>query len=331
MELRFSQDSLRESIQNLNTSFARGEKFAITDNTSWYGVDNLDGFYSKSLFDSVVLNTFTILPNVKSKEKIGLFDMGNTLQPFDSTTFTPSSAYLSQKTITVDKFKVNIELEQKQLENNYLSEMAKAGSPGNIAPADFLSYVLDLTARQIQNDFEYLAFSGGVAGLTGSYPNALSTGLIAKATADANTIKVSATASINETNVIAEMTKVYKSIPTTIINKKDLKIYVAADVAKAYRVAIALANNANSMYITENILPFNYLGIPMIEAKGMPNSKMFVARGANVFYATDKSSDAQSLNVINTWNTIGTSTLRIVSSFNFGVDYAVSSEIVVYA
>lgn len=301
-------------------------KFAITDNTTYTGKDALD-FYSKALLEGSSKSTFAVIPNVKSKIKLPRYDAGEIIKD-EGCSWSPSGeGALSQKTFEVCSKDIQLELCTNTFEKNFLGELLRPGSnTGEVAPADFVDYMLNQVGKQIQNDLEIVVWQGN----TGStaYPYSVCNGIVVKALADPGVVDVTGpSGGITISNVIAEITKVYDKIPVTIIDNEDLVIYVSDYIAGLYMQAVAAASN-EAYYVGAKEL--NFLGIKMVRAKGMSAQTMVAGLRTNFVLLTDLLSDEMSLNVIPQANLTGTRTVRIAGNFKFGVDYKVSEEVVLY-
>src|ERR1017187_7082070 len=135
-------------------------KLAINDTTSstlWTGID-APGFYSKVLFESTAIADFTKILDAKSKVKIAKIDASSIIQE-DDDTFSSSTVNLSQKQITVDGKKINLELPIATLEQSFISTSLMPGSNTMATTGDFLNYVMDYSARLAAQDIEVLTWS----------------------------------------------------------------------------------------------------------------------------------------------------------------------------
>jgi len=301
-------------------------KFAITDNTVYTGQDAID-FYSKALLEGPSKSTFRVIPGVKSKIKLPRYDAGNVIQEAGCT-WTPSGeGTLSQKAFEVCSKDIQLELCVTTFENNFLGELLRPGhNSGEVAPTEFVDYMLGEVGKKVQNDLEIAVWQGDSDSL--NYPQNICDGLIGKFEDDNAVIGVTgASGGINLSNVIDEVTAVYEAIPATIINNPNLRIYVSDNIYRLYQQAIAAASN--EAYYVGAKTP-NYLGIDLVWAPGMPAGNMVAAVTDNILLFTDLLSDEEELNIIPQANVSGTRTVRIAGGFKFGVDYLISDEIVFY-
>ena len=293
-------------------------KLAINDTTSstlWTGID-APGFYSKVLFESTAIADFTKILDAKSKVKIAKIDASSIIQE-DDDTFSSSTVNLSQKQITVDGKKINLELPIATLEQSFISTSLMPGSNTMATTGDFLNYVMDYSARLAAQDIEVLTWS-----------SSNSQGLMYKASADSATIRVTGT-TVTAGNVIAELTKVYNAILPQLLVKPDLRIYVGGSIYKAYRIAFSTAVLSSGVY-NGDLSDVSFMGIKLVPSLGIGANQMFVGQLANLFYTTDLVEDYKNLNIVDLWNSIGVPSIRLVARFKFAVDYAKSEEVVYY-
>jgi hypothetical protein len=299
--------------------------FAIVDNTTYTGQDALD-FYSKALLEGPSKSTFRVIPGVKSKIKLPRYDAGDLIKDAGCAWSPAGEGTLDQKSFEVCAKDIQLELCTTTFENNFLGELLRPGhNTGEVAPTQFLDYMLAQVGRKVQNDLEIAVWQGDVTSLV--YPLNQCDGLLKKFAADVNVLTVTEAADINLGNVIAEINKVYEAIPATIIYNPNLRIYVSDHIFRLYQQAVAAASN--EAYYVGAKTP-NFLGIDLIWAPGLPAGTMVAAVTDNILLFTDLLSDEEELNVIPQAAVTGTRTVRIAGGFKFGVDYLISSEIAWY-
>jgi hypothetical protein len=158
-------------------------KLAFTDNTTFYGKD-LEGFYANALLTGNSKSEFKLIPNVKSKVKIGQLNLGNILQDADCSFSSTGEGTLAQKTLEVCPVKINLEYCQRTFETDYLSQLLRPGSNNDeIMPASVESFLLAEVAKKVSADTEQIVWKGDSA--TASYPLAICDGLQKQFKADA--------------------------------------------------------------------------------------------------------------------------------------------------
>lgn len=307
----------------MNNKF-KNFKLAFVDNTTFDGID-AQGFYAAALLEGKSLNSFKLVPNVKSKIKLAQLNLGEILQDADCTFTSGGTGELDQKSFETNAIKVNLEYCQRTFEQNYLSELLRAGSnsDASIVPETVESFLLGQVAKQIAADLEKVTWQGGATG--GAYPLTVADGLEKKMIADATIVDVAIVA-VTAANAIAEMTKVFNAIPDTILHKEDLSIFVSSNVYRAYKQALASASAETNFMQSYNNLVF--LGVPVIEAPGMSANKMVAGQTSNFLFLTDLVSDMEDVLVLPQKSVTGQPVVRMVAEFKFGADYLYGSEIV---
>ena len=300
-------------------------KFALVDNTTYTGQDALD-FYSKALLEGPSKSTFRVIPGVKSKIKLPRYDAGDIIKEAGCVWTPQGEGVLDQKPFEVTAHDIQLELCTTTFEQNFLGELLRPGhNTGEVAPTQFLDYMLGEVGKKVQNDLELVVWQGDEASL--NYPQNVSDGLLLKFGADANVLTPTPAANINLSNVISEISKLYDAIPTTVLNNPNLRLYVSDYIFRLYQQAVAAASN-EVYYVGAK--EGNFLGIPMVWAPGMPAGNMVASVTDNLLLFTDLLSDEEELNVIPQAAVSGTRTVRIAGGFKFGVDYLISEEIVWY-
>jgi hypothetical protein len=306
----------------MNTNF----KLGFTDNTTFAGKD-AEGFYAKALLTGKSKEEFKLIPNVKSKIKLGQLNIGNILQDADCSFSSTGEGTLDQKSFEVCPVKINLEYCQRTFEVDYLSQLLRPGSNNaEVMPASVESFLLEQVALKVSADTEQLVWKGNSA--TSSYPLSICDGLEKQLLADTAVIDVSATASLTVSNIIAELTKVYNAIPEQIILEDDLRIFLSPTAHRAYRQALAAASS--EAYFMQNYSEIHFLDVKLSVAPGISTNKMVAARKSNLLLLTDLMSDFEDIQILPQKNVTGVPVVRMIGEFKFGVGYIYGSEIVYY-
>jgi hypothetical protein len=302
-------------------------KLAFTDNTTFYGKD-LEGFYAEALLTGNSKESFRLIPDVKSKVKLGQLNIGNILQAADCSFSGTGEGVLAQKTFEVEPIKINLEYCQRTFETDYLSQLLRPGSNSDqVMPASVESFLLGEVAKKVSADTEQLVWKGNTA--TASYPLSLVDGLEKQLLADAAVIDVSATASaITVGNVIGEIERVYAAIPAKLLDMEDFRIYVPSSIMRLYRQALAAASS--EAYYMQNYTELHFLNVRLIEAKGLSDKKMVAAQTNNLLLLTDLMSDFEDVQILPQKSVTGVPVVRMIGEFKFGIGYIYGSEIVYY-
>jgi len=292
-------------------------------------VVNPQEFYSKALLADRSTAYFRQFVNVNSKVKIGSLEFDDVIQEADCD-FTSTNSNLSAKEMEPCKLALGVEMCQYTLQNSFLVEYMKKGNTVDFANTqgltpEFLTHYYERLGAKLNDNLEYLTWKGDTS-LTGTTYLNKCDGLEVKLdSATGFTLNITGT-TLTASNIIAEMTKVYKAIPSNL-DKSKLIWLVASDVAQLYRVAVASASA--EMYLNK-VPAMNFIDVRLVEAKGMTNSKMVVSLESNFVFLTDLVNPASELITINLKATTGDRKIRTISDFTFGVDFVNPEEFVGY-
>lgn len=300
-------------------------KLSFTDNTTFTGVD-AEGFYAKALLTGKSKEAFRLIPNVKSKIKLGELAIGNILGDADCSFSSAGEGVLNQKAFEVNAIKINLEYCQRTFEVNYLSQLLRPGSNNDeVMPATVESFLLGEVANKVSADTEQLVWKGNTA--TASYPLSLYDGLEKQLLADAAVIDVAST-TLSKSNIIAQLGLVYDAIPETIIGADDLTIFLSPSALRFYREALAAAS-AESNFM-QSYTELHFLDVKLSVAPGISTNKMVAARTSNILLLTDLMSDFEDIQILPQKSVTGVPVVRMIGEFKFGVGYIFGSEIVFY-
>jgi hypothetical protein len=144
-------------------------------------------------------------------------------------------------------------------------------------------------------------------------------------------VSSSASGSITSANVIADLEALVSAIPDTVYGKEDLTIYIPTNVAKAYQQALGAnyANGYNNM-VTVGQKPFDYNGIPLFVAPGLPSNYMVAAEKSNLFFGTGLLSDSNEVKVLDMADLDGSQNVRIIMRYTAGVQFGIGSDIAIH-
>jgi hypothetical protein len=300
-------------------------KLSFTDNTTFYGKD-AEGFYANALLTGSSKSLFTLIPNVKSKIKLAQgINIGSILQSADCTFSNTGEGTLSQKSFEVEPIKINLSYCKRTFETNYLSQLLRPGSNNaEVMPPSVEAFLMSEVSNKVSADLEQLVWKGDTG--TASYPLSLADGLEKQLLADGAVVDISATASVTVSNVIGEISKVYDAILPQLLD--EAVIMVPSTIYRLYRQALAAASS--EAYFMQDHSELRFLGIQVIEAKGMSNNKMVAARLSNLLLLTDLMSDFEAVQILPQSNVTGEPTVRMTAEFKFAVGYVYGSEIVYY-
>jgi hypothetical protein len=300
-------------------------KFDLDIETNALLCANPDEFYSRAYLTEDLVDNYRTLPGIKSETKLANVTFGNILRA-SNCNFTAPPDSLDAIDVTVCALSAMAEICQFSLEQSFVSLQMTQGSNGDFTVASFMNYYWNEMSLKIQEDLELIRWQGDTS-LTEDPILGLCDGYLVKLCGDGDVIGLPST-SIDSTNVIAEMTSVYTSLPPAVIRKKaDLRFYVSANVAAAYELAAATGNTQT--YVTLP-LGLTFLGVKVVVADGMPNDTMVLTLKSNLIFAFDGEGDSKALKAVNLTDTVAEPYLRTRANMKVGFHYTNPAEIVVY-
>ena len=290
---------------------------------------NSEAFYSRAYLNEEVVDNYRTLPGVKVKTKISNVVFGQVLQA-ENCGWNASTDTLASVEIGVEGLSAMAEICQFDLEQSFVSLQMTKGSNGDFTVASFMDYYWNEMSLTIAENIEKLRWSGDTTSGTPALAlcDGYKKGLVADA---ANVIEVGGATppAVNAGNVLSTLATVYAAIPPAVIaNQEELRIYVSAPVATAYRAAVAAANTQANL---TQALDFSYLGIKMVLCPGMLSKSTIVASPrSNFLYAFDAEGDGKALRAINLADTVATPVIRTRANMKIGFKHVNGAEIVFY-
>jgi hypothetical protein len=279
--------------------------------------------------DTLDSGTVTILPNVKYKAAMKVGSFANLVRSadcdFDDSTSTMT---LTEKVLTPAELQVNLQICKKELHADW--EAAQMGfSAFDELPPLFSDFVIAQVAAEVANATETSIWSGSAG--EGSF-DGFDTLLTADGGADVTA------ASVDSTNVIAQLGAIVDAIPSTVYGKEDLNLYVSSNIARAYVRALggfvaniggAGTDNKGSQWYNGGQLSFE--GINIVVAKGLADNTAVAAQKSNLFFGTGLLDDRNEVKVIDMADLDGSQNVRVVMRYTAGVQYGVRGDIVLYS
>ena len=289
---------------------------------------NAQEFYSKALLAQRSTTYMRPLVNVKEKIKVGSFEFDDPIQEADCD-FLGTDSTLDAKSMEPCKLAIGTDICQYDLESSFIVLwMAQGSNKSDFIPANFMAHAYERLAAAVSHSLELITWRGDITGATGTsldYCDGLEKKL---AFADIPGAQRITGTSITSSNVITELTKVYNAIPVAIRAKKaEVVWYVSANIAAAYKLAVAVAS---AEVYTRQDPELSFLGYKLVEANGASDNVMALSLGMNFIFMTDLMSDSTDFISIDMKRTTGDRKVRILSDFKFGVDFVNEDEFVVY-
>jgi hypothetical protein len=286
---------------------------------------NPEQFYAKAFVTEDIVNNYRTLPGIKSATKIANVLFSDVLKD-SACSFSADSQPLTAIDIDVTPLSAMAELCRFDLEQSFISLKMASGSNGSFEVPEFMGYYWEQMSNEIQEEIAIARWTGNTGGTSSTFLD-LVDGYETKFAADSDIVDVTAT-TVDSTNVLAEMNKVYVALLPQLQSKiADLRFYVSSNVAAAYQLAAALGNTQT--YVTQS-LGLTYLGIKIVVCEGMSNNRMVLTRKDNMIYAFDGEGDSRALKAVNLEDSVAEPLLRTRVNLKVGFHYTNPKEIVFY-
>ena len=258
--------------------------------TSYAGQDSKLWVRAALLSGNTLANGgMTVLPNIAYKTtmfKIGTDDiLKNATCDFDAT----STVTLSERSLTLEPFQVNLQLCKKDFLATFQAE-EMGFSANKVLAKSFVDYLLAYITDKVAASVEVSIWRGATA--TAGQIDGIATLLAADAALPtANEVAGSSAISASAT-VVAELGKIVDAIPAALYGSPDLKIYVPQGVMKAYIRALggfSVAATSNSGTDAKGTQWYNggaltFDGIPIFVANGLAANTAIAAETSNLFF-----------------------------------------------
>jgi len=293
-----------------------------TINSSFVGKDA--GLYiAAAMKESKTLDHLTIMDNVKYKSVVKAL-VGSNLVQDESCDFTATgSLTLSEKIITPKNLKLNVQLCKQDLLSAWESNQMGAGANNRNTP-EFHAFVMSYLADAIAESVEENVWAGADAN-GGEFEGFLTatTGAFAQ---DGNVVGVSKTATLSATNIVANLDKLVAAIPTTVLGKEDLRIFMNQKTYRFYISAMSALGYIDKYNMSKDYSPV-FEGIDIAVVDGCPADNMVAARKSNLYFGTDVIGDSSSLKMLDMADIDGSDNIRVICKYTAGTQVGIGAEI----
>lgn len=306
-----------------------------TSITTTYAGEFAGKYVSAALLSSPTLanGLITIKPNVKYKEVLKRFALGDVLADATCDFTDTSSVTLTERILQPKELQVNLELCKTPFQSDW-EAVSMGYSAHDVLPKNFQDYLIaELSAKVAQNN--EINIWRGVAG-AGAY-NGFATLLATDA--GLPTAQEIASASVTSANVIAELGKIVDAIPATLYGRDDLYIYVSQNIFRAYVRALGgfgangLGGNGTNAQGTQwygmgNELMFD--GVKIVMVNGLANNTAIATYKENLYFGTGLLADHNEVKILDMADIDGSKNVRFVMRMTAGVQYSIVEDIVTY-
>lgn len=319
----------------------------LINNQITYTVKNNGEWFYKSLQKAHTLanDYIRVIPNVTKDVKIHKLVMQNTISQVDGRdcAWNPTQRItLNEATFRVKNWKINEEQCMEELDSIW-SEMqyrqigaTKDQFPSNTDGNESLeSAVMFHLQNSLANDLERIIWGGTGNSVGGQTPD----GIVDKALASANTIKVTGQ-TIDTTNVLGEIQKVYDAIPNVVLNdgefdpeKAAVKIFVTMDIMRCLRQALSTVPTNYQVILPSFAIEggkIYYMGVEIVVV-GLPANTMVAASKDNLVFVTDLLSDTQEIRAQFGNDLKDEAMLYIKGAYRANAGFIFDDEVVIYS
>lgn len=319
----------------------------LIDNKIQYTVKNNGDWFYKSLRKAHTLDKeyIRVIPNVTKEVYLHKLVMANnTVSQVDTRdcAWTPQQRIqLTGVTMDVNNYKINEEQCMEQLDSIW-SEMTynSIGATKDQWPAahdggeGLESAVMFHLQNSLSNDIERIIWGGN-----GNTVAGVQNGIVDKALASANTIKVTGQ-TIDATNVLGEIQKVYDAIPNVVLNegefdpeKAAVKIFVDMNTMRYLRQALSTVPTNYQVILPSFAVEGDrifYMGVEIVVV-GVPQNVMVAASKDNLVFITDLLSDTQEIRAQFGNDLKDEAMLYIKGAYRANAGFIFDDEVVIYS
>ena len=285
------------------------------------------GFYiSAALKASNSLDYLTMIENVKYKSNIQA--MNNTVSAVADATCDFTSAgtlALTEKVLEPKNLQINLDLCKSTLLDSWEALQMRAGA-GAPPPASFDDYVISYMGDIIAEATEDSIWDGtAVAGKFNGFNGAV-TGLLLPGV-DATVVQDAASAAYSAANIIVNLQAAVAAIPSAVLGKEDLHIYMNQKTYQYYIGAVSTLGYVNAYNMNGDYVPM-FEGYKIAVCNGMTTNEVVIAQKSNLFFGTDLLSDATRITLMDMAALDGSDNMRLVARYSAGVQTGTGADIV---
>jgi hypothetical protein len=201
-------------------------------------------------------------------------------------------------------------------------------------PESLESAIMFHLQNSLSNDIERIIWGG-----EGNEVAGIHDGIVDKLAASADSIKVENAVTIDSSNVLAEIARVYDAIPDNVLfegefdpQRAGVKIFISLDI---YRYLLHALSTTPTQYLvtlpafTKEGDKIFYLGIELVVV-GLPANTMVAASRDNLVFLTDLLSDTTEIDAQMGQNAYDRNTWFVVGDYRANSDVIFEDECVLY-
>lgn len=270
--------------------------------------------------DTVSKGLVTLKTNIKGKQVVRVMNVLPTASDAHCSFNPEGSVTIAERYIEPKRIQYDLELCILDFVDDWNQALTGPSANDNL-PSDFETYFTQRVLAKIAEAENFKIFSGEDG--TGSYD-----GLETKMDADVNVIKPATPVEIDESNVVAELTKMFKAIPVLVRRASDFKWIVAQNIADSYALALGAGNYLQQL--TTGDKPLNFNGVALEVGDGVSDNVMMAYSVQNVWLGTAIEADWNDLTILDMRERTGDKTVRFSLTLSADVNYGIPTEVVFY-
>jgi len=297
------------------------------------------GEFKKDIISAAVLSASTldqglveVKPNVKGKRVVKNLALGSLLSTATCDFTDNSSVTLTERILEVKQMQVNLTICKAEFQDDWLA-IEQGDSAHTNMPKTFVDYLLADVAANVAAELEVLMWRAD----TGNGDDF--DGFLTLMANDTDVIDVAKDAAgITAENVVIELGKIVDAIPTQILSKEDLFLYVSPSIYQSYIRALGGfgaaglgANGYNNQGSNQTFGALVFEGVKMVSVQGMADGEAVAARRSNLWFGTSLMADFNETKVLDMAELDGSQNVRIIMRMGAGVQHGIGAEIVYYA
>ena len=275
----------------------------------------------------------TIVPNIAYKTTMHKLATDDLLKDATCDFTALSTVTLSERSLTLEPFQVNLQLCKKDFYATWSAEEMGL-SANKVLAKSFVDYFLAYITEKVASSVE-VSIWRGANGTTGQI-DGIATLLAADAALP--TAQEVAGTTVTSSNVVAQLGLIVDAIPAALYGSPDLKIYVSQNIAKAYVRALggfSVAATSNAGVDSKGTQWYNgqgltFDGIPLFVANGLAANTAIAAETSNLFFGCGLLNDTNEIKLLDMSDIDGSMNVRFVMRAGMAVNYHSVSDIVTY-
>jgi len=304
-----------------------------TSITTTYAGQFAGQYISAALLSGKTLNdaAISIKPNIKYKEVIKKVSTSGLIANASCDFTDGSTITLTERILQPEEFQVNVELCKKDFRSDW--EAVQMGiSTFDQLPPSFADFLVAHVAGKVAEKTEQNIW-GGVNATAGEFDGFT---VLMAADGDVNDAANGSETSFSSSNIITLLGNTVDALPSSVIGKEDLTIYVPTVAYQAYIRALggfgssglgAAGINAQGTQWFNNGNALSFEGIKVQLAPGMPTDHIVAGEASNLYFGTGLLSDHNEVKVIDMGDLDGSQNVRVIMRFTAGVQYGIGSDL----